>query len=376
MNSMTSKQSNMKNLINIVCISIVLAISHPALSSPSEINVILINPDKQGRPFWDLTTSIAQAAASNLGINLTVKYGGGNRFNNYKFIQTLVKESTDIDYIVFLPHKGKSAQSFDVLEKAKIPFFSLERSMNKHEMKQVKLPGDKYKYWLGEIYYDDIQGGELLSQALLTAHANKSKNVPAIFGLNGDYSQLSTNRELGLQRTLKKSKYLNQTVKTIWDPEVAKNKLKGALIRYPNTNIIWAASDELALAASQVIKGYTDKNITLGGIGWLPSAIKAVDNKVLDATVGGHFMQAAWAIVQVFDHSKGLHAVEHNRPLENRPLKYNLIDQNNSKQFLWLTDSNNFKLIDFKKHSLFYNTELTKYNFSFPPNPNDIKHNN
>jgi len=243
--------------------------------------------------------------------------------------------------------------------------------MDKKEMKQILLPGEKYKYWLGEIYYDDVQAGKLLAQALLKAHASKSSKPAAIFGLSGDYSQLSSNRELGLLQTLAKTKHLNQTVKTMWDPDVAKVKIKGLLRRYPDTNIIWSASDELALASSKVLHDYTNNALTLGGIGWLPDAITAVENGTLDATVGSHFMQAAWAIVKIFDHSKGINAF-----YSNKALNFKLINKGNVEEHIWLTDAQNYQHIDFKSYSLFHNPKKNRYNFTLPTEPHGTKHNN
>jgi len=67
----------------------------------------------------------------------------------------------------------------------------------------------------------------------------------------------------------------------MWSPDVAREKLKGLLRRYLDTNIIWSASDELALATSKVIKNHSDINVTIGGIGWLPKVIKAVKMTLL-----------------------------------------------------------------------------------------------
>ncbi|MGJ8693997.1 MAG: ABC transporter substrate-binding protein [Thalassotalea sp.] len=322
----------------------------------------LINPDKQGGKFWDLTTLVAQEAAHDLGINLTVRHSG-DWFKNGQIIKSLIKNKSQVDYVIFLPYRESSATSFDSLEKASIPFITLERSMNKAEMEKIALPGEKYHYWLSEIYFDDVQAGKLLSQALLTAHQKKSEQAPSILALSGDYSQLSVNRELGLLQTLTDENAINQTVKTMWEQNNAREKTKGLLKRYPNTNIIWSASDQIALSAIQAANKLNQK-ITVGGIDWLPSAITAVKQGELDATVGGHFMQAAWALVKIKDHSEGIHIAN-----TDQPLPYYLIDQSNVHQYLWLSDTNNFTLIDFKSYSLFYNKKIKKYNFVIPSLP-------
>jgi len=155
-----------------------LSFAYPVLPASSDIKVVLINPDKEGRAFWDLTTFITQRAASDLCIDLNVIHGGGNRFNNYQIIKSLTSNDIDIDYVIFLPHKGKSEQYFNLLEQEKIPIISLERSMDEEEMEQLKFPDEKYKFWLSEVYFDDVQAGKSIGQALLAKHIKKRISQP------------------------------------------------------------------------------------------------------------------------------------------------------------------------------------------------------
>ena len=76
--------------------------------------------------------------------------------------------------------------------------------------------------------------------------------------------------------------------------------------RYSNIDIVWAASDGMALGVMDAISSGHSKisreSILIGGVDWTPEAIRMIQQNHIDASVGGHFMQAAWALVKIYDH--------------------------------------------------------------------------
>jgi len=326
------------------------------------VKIVLINPDKPGRPFWDLTTKVAQAAADDLNVDLTILYGGGNRFSNMDLLDDIKRNHTDIDYIIFLPAKGSVKRSFDVLEKAKLPFITLERNFSDKDFSQLGSPGTRYNYWLDEVYYDDMQAGALLANNLISSGSNKGFSSLFITGFSGDNSEISDNREKGLLANLTNQAQLNQIVRTLWDPVKSGVMVPHILKRYPATNIFWAASDEIALAIKDALsKNNNTKDILIGGIGWLPEAIDAIKNEQLTASVGGHFMQGAWAVIKAFDHSQGFQDISTKNSL---PLLHQVINKRNIKQYQVLASKPNWDKIDFTLYSLSLNKKLTQYNFA------------
>jgi len=334
--------------------------------------VVYITPIKAGSSFWDQISLVATAAAEDLGINLTIINGTGDRYNNLNILQKFTASVTGVDYIIVMPHRGKVIQTFATLEAAKIPFVTIERSADSHELAQISRPGKTFKYWLNEVYFDDIQGGRLLAQALITAklaHNNSNPNtIPSIIGLNGNYSYVSKNRAQGLKQAVMPPTTLLQVVNTLWDDDTAKEQVNGLISRYPRTNIIWAASDGLALAAYDEIKA-KNSQLIIGGIGWIPEAINAVAKGELQVTVGGHFMQVAWALVKIFDHHNGVHL--HNDP---EAINYALITEKNIDEHLLLLQPDIFQRVDFKKFSRFYQPELTRYDFDITKVVEQINH--
>ena len=211
------------------------------------------------------------------------------------------------------------------------------------------------------IYYDDKQAGALLAENLISS--GKSKGYASLFitGLSGDNSEISVNREKGLFTNLNEQIQLNQVVRTLWDPVKSQAIVPSILKRYPKTNVFWTASDEIALAVKHALsKGGYRKEMLIGGIGWTPKAINAIKNNELTASVGGHFMQGAWAVIKAFDHSQGYQAFS----IQNsQPLLHQAINKDNINQYQMLANNPNWKQIDFTQFSLFLNKKITQYNF-------------
>ncbi len=323
------------------------------------LNITLINPDKPGRPFWDLCTEIAQAAAEDLQINLEVIYGGGDRFSNQDVIQHLSLTDKNIDYLIFLPREGNALQSFTTLEKAKIPFITLERAIEANEFSAFGHPKKRFKYWIDDVHYDDSQAGKLLTKALINKSRSQGIKHQYITALNGDHSAISSKREQGLRLALEKNTSLNQIIYTMWHPVKAEQQTPYILKRYPNTNIFWAASDELALAAYAALIKSKNQQVVTGGIGGTPSAINSIKKGQLTATVGGHYMQVAWALIKAYDHSKGI-----NNHYIDQGIPFNLVTGENVQDYNALTAKPNWRNVDFTDYSLFLNPKLDQYNFS------------
>ncbi len=120
------------------CLILLLAIvTHNACLA---INVTFINPSVPGTAFWDRVTAAAVAAADDLGIKLTILYGRDNRIYHFKAVEQAVTAATKPDYIVFMPYDGNAVQSYQLIEAAKIPFVTIERTLQPQEQALLGLP--------------------------------------------------------------------------------------------------------------------------------------------------------------------------------------------------------------------------------------------
>lgn len=354
----------MKNALFSLC----LFLSFKAFS----LDVVFINPSVPGTPFWDRVTASANAAAENLGINLTVIYGKNNRIFNYEALEALLSQAKKPDYIIFSPYDGTTERSFNLLNTSKVKFITLERTLHAKEQGLVGLPQELYPYWLGEIFHDNQYVGKLLINTLINVanERNPKVNKPFnIVGFSGSYSGESADRTEGLLAASKVNNQANilQVSNAGWSREKARNIFLRFNKRYGKIDIVWSASDGMALGVMDAIvseNSIESKNkIVIGGIDWTPEAIRMIKNQKIDASVGGHFMQAAWALVKIYDHHRGVDVFK--KSANDYSYQLEVITHKNVDQYMIISKAINWSKVDFKRFSLFHNSQLKKYDFSF-----------
>ncbi|MEW6991563.1 ABC transporter substrate-binding protein [Colwelliaceae bacterium 6441] len=320
------------------------------------INVTFINPSIPGTAFWDRVTAIAKAAAQDLNINLTVVYGRDNRIFNLEAIQAVSSKSNKPDYLVFMPYDGNSELTFSTINNAKIPFITLERTLLEEEHEFIKLPQQKYNYWLGEIFHDNIIAGELLADSLIASiRHDRPHELLTIAGISGSFSGESNQRNLGLEKSVAKHKNVKllQIVPAIWSRERSREIIHQLYRRFGHIDIAWTASDGMALGVLDYLQsGYNNLNhqMKVGGIDWTVEAIEMVNSNKLTATVGGHIFQTAWALIKIFDHHQNKNVFK--KGADSKTYDLQLIDRNNIDQYYVLGQKVDWHRVDFKAFTL------------------------
>ena len=335
--------------------------------SAAAIHVVFVNPSIPGTPFWDRVTSAAKAAGDDLGLKLEIIYGRDNRIFNLEAIQTLIARKNKPDYVIFMPYDGNSETTFSSLNNAEIPFVTIERTLQQSEQKQVGFPREKYEYWIGEVFHDNNFAGQLLADTLIHAakEDNPEKEILAI-GISGSFSGESTDRTLGLEKSIKNQENvtLAQVVPAIWSRERSRNIIHQLTSRFGQVDVAWTASDGMALGVLDSVKsghGNINTNMKIGGIDWTVEAIDRVRAGELTASVGGHFMQTAWALVKIHDHHKGIKVFTGGDMGKTYDLE--VIDKSNIRLFGILSKKIDWEKVDFKRYSLIFNGQ-DAYEFS------------
>ncbi|MDO6428596.1 ABC transporter substrate-binding protein [Thalassotalea sp. 1_MG-2023] len=332
------------------------------------INVTFVNPSVPGTPFWDRVTAVAKAAAEDLSINLTIVYGKDNRIYNFKAIEQVIAADNKPDYLIFMPYDGNAVNTFERLEQAKIPFVTIERTLKKYEQTMIGFPQEKFTYWLGEVFHDNVFAGKLLATELIkqAKKQQSNKNIVAI-GLAGSFSGESNERTQGLELAVEETNGVSlvQVVPAIWSRERSRNIIFQLNARFGHIDIAWAASDGMALGILDSIdSGYKglNANMIIGGVDWTEEGLKEIENGRIAASVGGHFMQTAWALIKLYDHH---HGKSFFKPGDlGKTYDLEAITRDNIEQYKVLTQKVDWQQIDFSTFSLI-NNEKTSYDFSF-----------
>ena len=319
------------------------------------MEVAFINPTTKDDAFWSLTTQFIQEAAKDLNIQLTVYYA-----ENYQIQSNLVKKiatsSDKPDYVIFMPYGGSIINSFNTLEEAAIPFVTLERVYGEEYRAQIQKPQELYRFWLGEMYYDNVKAGQILADKLILEAKYKVPNKELhVIGINGDNFMESKERALGLEKAINNSKntILSQVATAYWDRNEASEKFINLYQRYGENEIVWVASDEMALGvldAAKQMKLKPNQDLFIGGFDWIPEALDAIQKNKITASIGGHFIQGAWSLIKLYDHHNGIKTFIKGDNTAYIDMK--IIDKTNVEKFKVLMNKVDFSKVDFAEFSL------------------------
>ncbi|WP_198149749.1 ABC transporter substrate-binding protein [Colwellia sp. MT41] len=336
--------------------------SNTEKNTANKIRVLFVNPSIENDPFWHKIELITKQAATELNIDLAIIYGYGTRFFQLEELTKYFEQNPAPDYIVLLNYPGHGKLTMDFLLQQQVKVITLEQTIAKEEKSLIGTPGSKYKNWLGEIYFNNSNAGYMLAKELINMVKADNKK-PIVAGISGHYGSESTLRNSGLQAAVNESgAQLTQIVHAGWSAEDAYKKTHKLLQRYPNINIIWCASDHMALAVVDAIEDLgkvVGSDILVGGFDWTPKAIASINNNKLTASVGGHFMMGAMAIMAIYNEEQGIsHNIFVNEHYNSFELA--LISQRNINQYIHLLQSETLPQVSFKGLAQLYSTRAGK----------------
>lgn len=331
-----------------------------AKESTSSFSVLLVNPSIPDDPFWNKVHYVAQQAANQLGIQLSMIYGDGNRFAQLEELKKYLDYRATPDYLILINYPGGAEQSLSLLSKYNIPFVTLEQTITGSEKETIGRPGEHYKNWLGEIYHDNYRAGYMLAQSLAASLNIGYPQIKPIL-INGHYGSESDVRSDGAKAYFKEHNIdVLQTVFASWAKDQAYEKTQKLLKRYPEANVIWSASDLMALGSETALRAVTlDHPVAIGGFDWLDDALMMIEKDKLTASIGGHFMMGAWALLSLYDHHN-----KHSYWQTHQSLVFDLsvITKANLQQYKTLNKKQDWSDVDFKALTLTH-SNLSEYPF-------------
>jgi len=363
-------------------VSLLLLLYFPLLFSPpsfatTSIKVTFISPTPKGNPFWDNVISFMRASADDLAIDLTVIYNEAHhRTESITNTSKLVNSESKPDFIIGVFHKRTAQSLLHLINRNQTFLFTINTGIPEKQKTFIGMPRSKFKYWIGHSSPNDKKVGYLMAKELISKYENSHPNYQSlpILAISGTTdSTPSFDRNRGLHKALKEHPKvkLNQLVFSDWSQASAYKKSLGLLNRYPETKIIWAASDSIALGA---VDARGDKKILTSGTDWTSSGITAVKNGNIISSYGGHFTEGGFALVMLYDYFHGIDFV--NDPGLKIETDFSKIDTLNVDQYQTLFADQNWQKIDFTRFSKKLTPSIRRYDFSWKAIYSHVKHPN
>ena len=278
------------------------------------MSVTFLDAGERGSAFWAACAGTVSAAAEDLGVRLTllpVPHWPGERLARLK---RHLEGPERPDYLILTIHKGIRAAELEMAEAAGVRTFVVNAGLLPADSLRLGGPRERLHTWIGQMLPDEEEAGAQLARQLLAAAragGPHRQGAIAVAGLGGRESDLpAQQRKAGLLRVLSEDPMtdLTQVVPAHYDATVAAEKAPRLLRRYPRLSVLWAANDRMALGAVRALQAQgrrPGRDVFVGGIDWDPEALEAVRRGELVTTLGGHFLDPAWALVLLYDYHHG-----------------------------------------------------------------------
>lgn len=340
--------------------------------------VVFISVATQTEVFWSGIHGLAQAAADDLGMDLTILYSNRNRITAVNMAQEIAGRRDKPDYVIVVGEQQIASRSIPVLARSGIKTF-LFGNLSVEEKKLIGEPRQKYPEYIGKIAIDDYMAGYLTARAMIQKALQKGLtdkngwlNLLAFEGVRK--TSFSSDRVRGLRDALKEfpQARLLQSIPTDWTYSYAHNALPKLLSRYSNQFIagVWCANSALAIASADVLKnlGRTPgEDIILVGTDWDSAAIERVKQGEIVGIAGGHVAAVAWILTLIHDYHHGIDFSQ-----EVYLNKVTVMDRLSSQIFLSSFKGTNWDVVDFTNFSKTETPSLKEYDLNFQAILNDI----
>ncbi|BDQ33842.1 ABC transporter substrate-binding protein [Pseudodesulfovibrio portus] len=365
------KRTGQRFLWLVLCALLLAALPTNSLAAVELPSVTFVSPSMASkRPFWNDFIAFMKVAAEDLGINLTV-LEADNRFEVNDLVRKTLSGQARPDYLVSIYQADTTIATLTMARDAGVKTLIVNTDVVDAERAAAGSPRGIYPSWIGHIFPDDASAGRMLAKRLFDRAGQMNLRAPDgkihVIGLGGSHTATSSShRRTGLLSAVADfpDVVVDQFVLAYWKREVSRQKAVKLLSLYPDATVFWAINDHTAMGVLDAMDkrgAVPGKDILTGGIDWSPECVGKVLNGSMVTTIGGHFMEGAWALLLLLDYHNGHDFAQPDPTLHS---EMRIIDSDTAHRFLPVLDRDNWPSIDFRRLSKTYNPGLEKYDFS------------
>ncbi len=358
----------MKYKFSYVVFFFLLSFITPNCWASSQIQVVFLNPDHENGEFFGPLTRFMQSAAINLNIELEVLFADFNRFKMQENATLLLQRKALPDYLILVNEWNTAPPIMQQADKLGVKTLLFNEGLEEND-KQLFLTGpNPLKNWIGEVIPNDFQAGWLLAKTLIDKAQSKQlydeDGQIHIIGITGtDGTRSSVLRAKGLRAAIKgyDNTILHQVTQGNLKMDRAEEITSGLLRRYPETTVIWTASDLMALGATKGIIAANktpNQDVITGGVDWAPFVFDLIKRKTIATSIGGHIFDGGWAMVMIYDHVNG--RLQNH---QSEKTTFSAADIENNEQLKALLNEDSWQSINFMDFSKSQASGIKSYHF-------------
>ncbi len=273
------------------------------------MRVALLTPlSRQVDNFYRLFADITGVAAEQLDIELQVVEGTGDPKVMVQRGLELAAAAVRPDYVLLSNHMGVGAELLPAFAEAGLSVLCVIEGFGVGDRVAIGPAG--CATYLGEIVPDDVEAGRLLAKVLVAEGRRR--------GMAGTDGTLRMGILCGMQTQVNSQRFRGWKAFKDGDPAVIQSAFRyagrdeggeaaGALLlrTAPETQLLWCFNDAIALGAmSGAVAAGRNPGVDLivGGFDLLERALEAITGGAMHASIGGHIIDGARALLLLDDH--------------------------------------------------------------------------
>lgn len=299
-------------LVLLVAVLAPFLIARPAIAAPdgeAPLVTFFIQFDQtQPEPAWTaVLRRTAEEAAADMGLAYETVPTGVGREEANRAIRARMEQGRAPDYAIIVNYRSQAAEQLRYFDERGVHAYLFNAGLTPPERAEIGEPREVLRHWIGEMTPDDESAGyELARHLIAEAKARTASRPVRMVGLTGSKANpVAVARVKGLERAVAEDDdvVLSQVVSARWNAEVGRAKFEHLINRYPDTDIVWAANDDMAMAVVESRR--RPAGLVVGGMDWTPEAVAAIGAGDMAASMGGHFIDAAYVIARIAQHARG-----------------------------------------------------------------------
>ncbi|MEX5351343.1 ABC transporter substrate-binding protein [Pseudomonas juntendi] len=339
----------LKALCRGLCLSLPLA-----AASAQAASVVFLNPGYSNETFWVGYSRFMQAAADELGMDLQIEYSERRTDLALTQAKAVLAGPRRPDYLVLVNEQYLAPEIIRLSRGLGVKLFLVNNGLTLAQAQSVQAQPDKYAPLLGTLTGNDEQAGYQMLREMVALLPPGASPVDLVAFAGVKTTPASQLREQGMRRALADLPQvrLRQVVYGGWSRQRAYEQAQVLQARYPRTQLVWSANDEMAFGAMQAFEEAGRKpgrDVIFSAINSSPEALRARIEGRLGVLMGGHFTLGGWAMVMLHDDAQGL-AINRDGLAEHNIPVLQLIDQAKARRWLDLLQQDDLG-VDFRRYS-------------------------
>jgi ABC-type sugar transport system substrate-binding protein len=304
------------------------------------------------------------AAAQSFGMQLEVLFAERDHLLMLRQAESVAQRSDLPDYLVIVNEKLAAPQMLRMFERTPVKVLLMHNDLTAEQRREFGNEREQMRHWIGTVTTDEARAEYRLMEEL---YRQLGDHEPQVIGITGDRSTpVSMERAQGIDDFVKRAGRgrILQLAFSDWGGADAEDKAHILLSRYPQTNIMWAANDSMALGALRAVRARYAR-VLVGGTGGWPEALTSIAEGGLAASLGSHFFVGAWAMVLLHDYHHGLDFAAHGGVTQkiDYMLVVNRSNTSNYDRAVYKQDG----AIDFSIYSKVLHPKAGRYDFNLAP---------